>query len=361
MKITRLIVPLVLSLTILLTACAVDEPTIQEAEKESEQPQANLNEGTKEEAESVFPITIEHAFGETRIEQKPERVATISTGNQDVPLALGIRPVGISKATYGVQDESGLLPWTQEAIKALDVDSPMLFDDATGLNYEAISESDPDVILAAYSGITQEQYDILSEIAPVVAYPKEPWQTYWRDQIIMDAKGMGMEDEGEALVGDLETLIAEKAEMSPPLQDKTVAVLRFVPSDLGAFYVALPIDPRVDYLVDLGMVVPDSVIQMSQESTSFALEISAENVDRLSDVDVIITFGTEGLLESLQGDPLIGTLPAIMQGSVVVIEEGSPLAASTTPTALSIPATIDTYISVIAEVITGASNEVVEE
>ena len=50
-----------------------------------------------------------------------------------------------------------------------------------GLDYEAISDSNPDIILAAYSGITQEEYDLLSEIAPVVAYPENAWQTLWRD------------------------------------------------------------------------------------------------------------------------------------------------------------------------------------
>ena len=44
-----------------------------------------------------FPITIKHAFGETTITEKPERIATIAWGNQDVPLALGVAPVGVSK------------------------------------------------------------------------------------------------------------------------------------------------------------------------------------------------------------------------------------------------------------------------
>ena len=55
-------------------------------------------------------------------------------------------------------------------IKELGVDNPNIFQDTDGLDFEAISDANPDVILAAYSGITQEEYDILSEIAPVVAY-----------------------------------------------------------------------------------------------------------------------------------------------------------------------------------------------
>ena len=53
---------------------------------------------------SAYPMRISHAFGETILEKKPERIATISWGNQDVPLALGVIPVGVSKTNYGVQD-----------------------------------------------------------------------------------------------------------------------------------------------------------------------------------------------------------------------------------------------------------------
>ncbi|MDR1065426.1 MAG: iron-siderophore ABC transporter substrate-binding protein, partial [Oscillospiraceae bacterium] len=45
-----------------------------------------------------YPIIISHAFGETVIEKKPERIATISWANQDTPLALGVVPVGFSMA-----------------------------------------------------------------------------------------------------------------------------------------------------------------------------------------------------------------------------------------------------------------------
>ena len=47
-----------------------------------------------------FPVTIEHAFGETTIESEPERVATVAWSNHEVPLALGIVPVGMSEAVW---------------------------------------------------------------------------------------------------------------------------------------------------------------------------------------------------------------------------------------------------------------------
>ncbi|GAB6087191.1 iron-siderophore ABC transporter substrate-binding protein [Alkaliphilus crotonatoxidans] len=299
--------------------------------------------------ETMFPLTIKHAFGETVIERKPERIATISWGNQDVSLALGVVPVGISKANYGVVDDSGLLPWTAAKFKELGVESPTLFDDITELNFEAISDSQPDIILAAYSGITQEEYDLLSEIAPVVAYPNLPWQTFWREQIVINATGMGMKAEGEALVEELEALIEEKIAEYPQFEGKTAAFFYFNPADLGNFFVYLPNDPRAAYLTDLGMTFPESVTKLATESDSFALEISAENVDLLEDVDIIIAYGDDSLLTALQADSLMGRIPAVKRGSVVLIEDGTPLAASGTPSALSIPATIDDYLRIIGE------------
>ncbi len=304
----------------------------------------------------AYPMVIEHAFGQTTIVEKPERIAAISWGNQDVPLALGVAPVGTSMANYGVTDDSGLLPWTREAYAHLGVDSPVIFDDAAGLDYEAISLSEPDVILAAYSGITKEEYDLLSSIAPVVAYPEMPWQTYWRDQIRLDAKGMGMTKEGNDLVKSLESLIAEKVSAYPELSGKRAAFFWFTPSDLGKFYVYLPADPRAAYLIDLGMIFPPSVLELSEDETSFALELSAENADILSDVDIIVTYGSDELLLEMQNDALLGLIPAIKNGAVLIIPAGTPLAASGSPSPLSIPYTIDSYLELLSNAAIKAGN-----
>lgn len=309
------------------------------------------SEKSNENSDKTYPIVINHAFGQTILENKPERIATISWGNHDTPLALGIVPVGISKANYGVTDDSGLLPWTLEKFHELGIESPVLYDDLAGVNYEAIADSEPDVILAAYSGLTQEEYDLLTEIAPVVAYPQLPWQTYWRDQIIIDAMGMGLEDQGRALVSELESLIDKKISEYPQIQGKKAAFFYFNPSDLGSFYVYLPADPRAAYLTDLGMDFPESITRLAKNESSFAISISAENADQLNDVDIILTYGSETLLSVLQADSLLNKIPAIQRGAVAIIPDNTPLAASGTPTALSIPATIDDYLKLIGEAV----------
>ncbi|MFC6334185.1 iron-siderophore ABC transporter substrate-binding protein [Paenibacillus septentrionalis] len=309
---------------------------------------ASVESAPTESPEEQYPIVITHAFGETVIESKPERVATIQWANHDVVLALGVVPVGFSAANYGVQDDSGLLPWTAEQLKKLNVENPNIYQDTDGLDFEAISDSDPDVILAAYSGITQEDYDILSQIAPVVPYQSAPWATTWREQVLMNATGMGMKAEGEQLIEDTENLIKEKASQYPQMQGKKVVWVNFSANDMSQLHLYTPVDPRGAFLIELGMTYPESVVQAITDPTAYSLKLSAENADMLSDADIIIGYGDESLYEAVKADSLLGKIPAIERGSVLFIGNGTPLAAAGNPNPLSIAYTIDDYLELIA-------------
>lgn len=294
-------------------------------------------------------IVLDHAFGQTILDKKPERVATIAWGNHDVALALGIVPVGLSKANYGVSADKGVLPWTEEKIKELN-GKANLFDDLDGLNFEAISNSKPDVILAGYSGITKEDYDTLSKIAPVAAYKSKPWQTLWRDMIRIDSKALGMEKEGDELIKNTEDRISKELEKHPEIKGKIkgkkVLFTMINAADTSKFWIYTSKDPRANYLTDLGLVFPESLKEFESED-SFAKEISAEEANKINDADVIITYGDDKTLEALQKDPLLGKINAIKNGAVAVIPDNTPLAASCTPTPLSINYTIEEYLNLL--------------
>lgn len=301
-----------------------------------------------ETTEGVFPIVLEHALGETVIEEKPERVAAIGWGNLDIPLALGIAPVGVSRVTYGAADDNGLFYWTNEAFAALGVEEPNVFDDTDGLDFEAINNAEPDIILAAYSGISQEEYDQLSEIAPVAAY-REAWATTWQDLTIDNGKALGMEDEARALVDETNALIEEKTAEYTDIRGLTAAYCYFDTSNLSSFYVYVPKDPRAAYLIDLGLELPDSIRDLD-DGTFFFMTVSSENIDVLNELDLIVTWGEDETLAALQADPLINQVPAIQRGSVVFLSNNSTLiSASCTPTPLSIRATIEEYLQLIQE------------
>lgn len=301
------------------------------------------------ESDTQYPITIKHAFGETVIEEKPERVATISWANHDVALALDVVPVGFSAANYGIQDDSGMLPWTKEKVKELGEDSPNIYQDTDGLDFEAISDSQPDVILAAYSGITQEEYDTLSEIAPVVAYKSAPWVASWREQVTYNAMGMGMEEEGKKLIEGTEKLIKEKAGEHPELKGKKAAFVSISADDLSKFYIYTPADPRGEFLSELGMEYPESITSQLKDEDGFYLELSAENADMLNGAEILVSYGNENTLKALQEDPILGKIPAVQNGSVVIIGDNTPLAAAGNPNPLAIEYSIDEYLTLLSE------------
>ncbi len=346
-----------LALTVGVTACGSateadtinNEANMAENEVVSDSGEAtNAAIGTQDsEADSSFPMTIEHALGTIVIEEKPENVVAIAWGNPDVPLALGIVPAGISEANFGPRDDNGLLAWTAKAFEDLGVTEPNVFVDTDGWDYEAIADCDPDVILAAYSGLSQEEYDRLSEIAPVVAYPGVAWATTWQEETINDAAALGLEAEGRALVDKTEQLIADKLSAYPDLEGKKVAFFWLSEDDLGTFYIYTNNDPRAAFLGDLGLVTPTSVLNLIEDNDAFYVTASAENADLLDDVDIIITYGAESLVTAMQNDGRFSKIPAVNNGAFVLLDSNEVLAAASTPTILSIPYCIDDYLKAL--------------
>lgn len=294
-----------------------------------------------------FPVTIEHALGETVIESKPERVATIAWGNQDVALALGVLPVGMDTQVWAWDGDSelGVYEWTQDAIDELGGEKPVIFSSSDGVDFEAIADTAPDVILAAQSGLSEEDYATLSEIAPVVAYPDVAWFTPWRDTITLNARALGLAEEGAQLVADLEQQIAD-ATAESDFAGKTAAFFYATPADLSSVSVYTGGDSRTALLHDLGFDLPQAAVDAAAEG-SFYKDFSAENADQLADVDVIVSYGDESLLAALQADPLWSTIPAVRDGAVVTVGNGDALSAAVSPTALSIPWVLDEYVPLL--------------
>ncbi|MDO7880831.1 iron-siderophore ABC transporter substrate-binding protein [Salinibacterium soli] len=300
--------------------------------------------------DGTFPVTIEHAYGETVIESKPERVATVAWANHEVPLALGIVPVGMSKATWGDDDNDGVLPWVEDKLEELGAETPVLFDETDGIDFEAVADTDPDVILAAYSGITQEEYDTLSKIAPVVAYPDVAWGTSLEDMIRLDSAALGLSAEGDALIDDLHAQVDAALADFPELDGKKILFSYIDPADFSQIGFYTSHDTRPGFLESIGLPTPQVVADESATTDEFYVSISSEEADRFSDVDVFVTYGEAdgAIVGQLQADPLLSQIPAIASGSIAVLENSTPLAASANPSPLSIGWGIHDYFALLA-------------
>jgi iron complex transport system substrate-binding protein len=303
-------------------------------------------------AAAAFPVTITHAFGSTTIAKKPERVATVNWANHEVPLALGIVPVGYAKANFGDEDGDGLLPWDAAKLKELGAPTPVLFDETDGIDFEGVANTKPDVILAAYSGLTQQDYDTLSKIAPVVAYPKAAWSTSWRDSITIESKALGLAAEGDKLIATIEKQMKDEAARYPKLAGKSVMFLTHIdPTDLSKVSFYTTHDTRAQFFTDLGMKHPASIEKASASTEEFSLTQSAEQVQNLSDVDIIVTYGdAEGsTLATLQKDPLLSKIPAIARGSFVSLPGSTPVATAANPTPLAVSFVLKDYVDLLGK------------
>ncbi|ANY08860.1 iron-siderophore ABC transporter substrate-binding protein [Pseudonocardia sp. HH130630-07] len=292
---------------------------------------------------------VEHALGSTEVPADPTRVATVAWSNHEVPLALGVVPVGMAAANFGDDDGDGLLPWVADRLRELDAPAPVLFDETDGIDFEAVAETRPEVILAGYSGLTQEEYDRLSEIAPTVAYPETAWGTPWRETIRINAAGMGREAEGAQLVADLERRITEAAASAPELASRPAMFLTHVDTtDLSQVSFYTTHDTRTQFFTDLGIPLPESLVAASAETEAFSSTVSTEQADAFSDVGVIVTYGGDELRQALRADPVLSQMPAVAQDAIVTLPGAAPVGTAANPTPLAIPYILDEYVGLLA-------------
>lgn len=326
-----------LALAAVLTGCSTEGST---SPSDAGAATDGTGEGTGE-----GTVIVKHAFGQTEIPATIEVITTVAWANHEVPLALGVVPAGMAAANFGDDDGNGILPWVEAALEELGAEAPVLFDESDGIDLEGVADTSPDVILAAYSGLTQEDYDILTEIAPTIPFPEVAWGTSWRDLITVNAAGMGMAEEGAALITDLEGQIAEAVAQHPAIAGRSVMFLTHVDTtDLSTvnFYTAH--DTRTMFFEDLGMKIAQSVQDASADNATFSASVSAEQADMFNDVEIIVTYGDEELVAALEADPLLSQMPAVKNGAVVHLPGNSPLGTAANPTPLAIPYILEDYL-----------------
>lgn len=285
-------------------------------------------------ATDSFPITLEHAFGETVIEDEPTRVATWGWGSTEAAIAAGVYPVAVAEQVWTV-GEGNLLPWVEEAYDEAGVEHPAVLPDPAGgaeVPYQEFIAADPDVILAPYSGLTEEQYDTLSDIAPVVAYAEAPWTTPWDETIRVTATALGRSEKGEEILADIDETLAEQAEAHPEFDGATFAGIWASPTTLSVY---TGVDPRIEVLTRLGLEVAPSVAELDSSDGGFYFDMSYEEADKLAS-DVILSYhSTEEEASAMLEDPKALAIPAVKDGVVAQVVGNANVSAVSPPTALS--------------------------
>lgn len=294
---------------------------------------------------SDFPVSIESALGTAEIHEQPERIVTLGQGTADTVVALGPTPVAVEADPWG-GDSEGYQPWVREAIEQRGDELPALIDGGTELDIDAVIAADPDVILAPQSGLTQEQFDLLSGLAPTVAYPGEAWTTPWDEQISIIGTALGLADEATTLTHEITDSLGAVAEAHPQWGSTSVVyTYTSTPGTLGVFQ---PSEPRVAILELMGLQSAEFITKLPVDEGTASSTLGLENADKLNDADLLFTwFSDEASQAATEAQPLYAQIPAIERGSDVTIYDHQFVTAASLITPLSVPWVLDGYTALI--------------
>jgi iron complex transport system substrate-binding protein len=298
----------------------------------------------------AFPVTIDNAtFGPVTIDKAPTRIAALGTQDGDNLLALGVVPAGVTKVSWG-GDDQGSTPWFESELQKLGGSMPTQYDDSDSVPIDEIAKLAPDLILATNYSLTRQQYAQLSKIAPVVAYPGAPWTTSWQDSLALDAKAIGREAEGEQVLERTERELADAKAANPDLVGKTFIWGALQTADLSSVSFYTPEDARPQFLTSLGMVDAPIIEKLSKKGQFYGTVSAERSADLVS--DVFLTYGEKPSdAATYTADRLIGQIPAIKAGHLATYLADPVALSGTIPDPLSIPYAVEHFVPKIAAAI----------
>lgn len=297
-----------------------------------------------------FPVTLNHVYGSTTIEAAPKRIVTWGWGNEDAVIALGTMPVGIPFQSYG-GGEDGVQPWIEQALAAAGGEKPAVLANTGEPPFEQIAALQPDLIIAAFSGITQDQYTLLSGIAPTIAYSGDAYSATWQDVTTIVGAALGKSAEAATLIADTEQFLADEVAKYPDIPGTTFA--GFNDFD-GAIAVYAPLDARMRFLSGLGLVPAPSLEELSPNDGKFIFSLSYEVFDTLTS-DILITYYEEQApLDELLTRSYVKAMPQVQKGALAALVGIENVAAVSPPSALSLRWGFPHYLEVIAKAASAA-------
>lgn len=325
-------------MTAVLAAAVLAVTGCASTETATPDPQSSASTGTG------FPVSVSHKYGATEIKAAPARVVTLGLSDQDPVLALGVVPVGA--IDWFLERPYGKWPWAQPLWAGK---TPEIVGERDEFNLEKVAALKPDLIIGLYSGMSKDQYDKLSKIAPTVAQPVgfDDYAAPWQDMTRLAGKALGREAKAEELIAAIDAQLAKLAAGHPEFAGKSVAVVE--PYEPGKYAVFAPDDPKVVLLTKLGFTVPKPIVDAV--GNEYAAEIGSEQLS-LVDVDKLVFLTADAKTEStVKADKVYRTLAVAKENRAVFLPyEEPPLGAALSfSTVLSIPYALDQLVPLLSE------------
>ncbi len=262
--------------------------------------------------------TVKHNFGETTFEAVPQKIAVVQNWmNPDAILALGVVPAGTPIVAWG-GNENQSSPWFDQKLAELGGEEPLRYDETDGPNYEELAKLGPDAIFSPYGDMSQEIYDKLSEIAPVVAAPEGAgaWAASWQQTVEMAGKMLKKEDEAQKVIEETEQKIKDAAAEYSNLEGATFLAGAF-DNEQNTFGAYTAEDTRPRFFSLLGMQESDYMKENGGDKGTFFINISAEVLDTVEADAVWAWTETEDDVEKTKQNSLFANMPALQKDAVI--------------------------------------------
>jgi iron complex transport system substrate-binding protein len=209
------------------------------------------------------------------------------------------------------QDELG--DWEPEVL------NKGTFTGTADYDFERIAGLRPDLIIALYTDMSEQQYETLSAIAPTIApsadYPEfgMPWQETTR----MVGAALGQPDKAEELIADVDERFADAAKEHPEFEGVEMVVAEvFEP---GSSFARSANDPRTKFMTSLGFVLPDDIATLAGDLDG--APISDELMDLLDRDLLVWNVGSDPTLRDQVVAKPFGQLEGTKAGRSVFIED----------------------------------------
>ena len=250
--------------------------------------------------------TLNTAYGEVEVADQPERIVTLYEGALDTALAAGVTPL----AAVSTRGSDGVAGYLQDRVGDI-----AIVGTAREINLESVVAQRPDVILAA-PRLPEEQYQLLSRIAPTLVPASEPYQPdTWKEEARFFGQALGREAQVEKAISQVEQRAAELSEQHP---QESASLVRWMPQ--GALVMSEAIFSNV-LLAASGFGVNDG--DVVKEGRPHSDPLSLENLSRIdSDWLFLATLNDEGrqALASAKSSPAFARLDVVESDQVVPVD-----------------------------------------
>lgn len=257
-----------------------------------------------------FPVTVPHAFGETTIPEKPQRVVTLGLNDLAVAQAVGAPIVG---AIQNVTATGPVLPYLDPLPAEV-----LALDPNTELSMEQVAAFAPDLILAvsAFQVMDRATYDRLGTIAPTVAFAESLYGASMQDDARQVGRALGEQEKVEELITAADARLAGIRDELPGLAGRTYlfgqARGEILPMVVGEQ------NQSTAFMRALGLAVPASFANApaSNDLAPGTVGLSYEEVGRLSEADLLMmTFAGDGDRAAFEDNELVRRVRAVQQGT----------------------------------------------